>query len=543
MPYMIQKDGDQFCVYKKGEDGKPTGSSKGCHDSKDDASAQMKALYAAEKKKTESLFRKFLTAFHLEPAEVGVERALASNQLFGQVLDAAYEKYPNAYLTDLYFDDGGALFAVLTEQGKLYRSDVTVSGTLVELSDWKEVATTFVDVAAPEGSETTRKQRTVLREVTVDGKKRVRWTSVSCSAVINRSGQLDSRDLFDSFIAHAEKTGEYPIRVFYHEGEKWRVGQADMLWRDGYLYLTSGLYDDSSLAQAEIKARTAEPDYWGDSIGFEPLEAPEVLTLEDGIQVPVYRKGINTEISTLPEAEAAAIFTRTIPQEVTRMTDRQLAALVKLYGGDEAAARAAIETLDPDALNRAIEEGGMLARATAPAETVAQAAPVAPALVAESVAAPAAPVTTAQPAAPAPVQAVPALPVTPAATVETTLEAPALELDDEAVREISSAVLGSETFTGLQAGMNEILAGIDELRQANAEVSARNMSVDQRLALIENRLAAVETDDDERVRSIAADMPRKRTQRVTFRPREDSEPESNVPTSLQAIADKTLAEL
>lgn len=562
MPWLIDKksSGDKpYCVYKEGEDGKKTGDSLGCHETEDEAKDQLKALYASEDRAAprrnilqqagSRIMAVLNEAFgaadvaeavaqpdQIGPVAAGRTRALASNQLFGQVMDRAYQQYPNAYLTDLYFDDGGALFAVLVQDGKLYRSDVTLTGTQVSLSEWREVATQFTDVPQTEADgagDGASRARTVLREVVVDGQKRTRWLSVSCTAVLNRSGELDSRDLFDSFVAHAEETGEYPIRVFYHEGEKWRTGQADFLVRDGYAYITGGIYDDSELARAEIKARTAEPEYWGDSIGFDPLEAPELVTVGDGVQVPVYRKGINTEISTLPEAEAAALFTRTIPQEVNRMNARQMAALIKMYG-DEEAAKAAIAAIDPDALNRAIDAAGLMTRASAgnPAAPENPAAPAAAPVVAE----------TPAPAAPAPAPAAPAAPAQALSAAPAQREAVDVNLEDEDIQAIAAAVLGSEAFTTMAASLSSLTGQLGDLLAANQEASARAIQVDGTLRAIGERLAAVETNDEERVATLAADMPRRRALNVTYRPRQPDGDEADAePASLEDIAQQTLA--
>ena len=45
MPWMIVKKEDEWCVYKKDSDGKPTGKTKGCHPTKKKAEAQQRALY------------------------------------------------------------------------------------------------------------------------------------------------------------------------------------------------------------------------------------------------------------------------------------------------------------------------------------------------------------------------------------------------------------------------------------------------------------------------------------------------------------------
>ena len=48
MPWMIVENDAQYCVYKKDEEDQPTGESLGCHETRDDAEAQLAALYASE---------------------------------------------------------------------------------------------------------------------------------------------------------------------------------------------------------------------------------------------------------------------------------------------------------------------------------------------------------------------------------------------------------------------------------------------------------------------------------------------------------------
>jgi len=48
MPYIVKPRGDEQCVYKEGADGEATGEPLGCHPTRAEAVAQMRALYAAE---------------------------------------------------------------------------------------------------------------------------------------------------------------------------------------------------------------------------------------------------------------------------------------------------------------------------------------------------------------------------------------------------------------------------------------------------------------------------------------------------------------
>jgi hypothetical protein len=308
--------------------------------------------------------RKLLSAYRQmdeDPPDV-LTRAVSMSRLhqaiWSQMLDRDRQNEEDNYMMDIYADEG-MLYALGTDRGKLYRYPVAVSGDNVILGERVQVMETHPPVAT----------RTVVRQQE-DG--RYRWFSVSATAVLNRSGEIDSRELFDSCIRYAEETGRYPVRMFYHRGvinRNWemdesarafRTGQADFLARDGYCYLTSGLYDDTPLARAEIQARQANPDFWGDSIGFWPTTPYELTEVTDGIKIPVYCQGFNVEISTLPETDAAHLFTHT---EVTRMAlqGKEWEAFLALWSGDEEKARQWLEE-NPEARNRAIEQAGLITR-------------------------------------------------------------------------------------------------------------------------------------------------------------------------------------
>ncbi len=47
MPWIIAKQGNKYCVYKKGSDGKLTGKTKGCHSTRKEAQDQIAALHAS----------------------------------------------------------------------------------------------------------------------------------------------------------------------------------------------------------------------------------------------------------------------------------------------------------------------------------------------------------------------------------------------------------------------------------------------------------------------------------------------------------------
>jgi outer membrane murein-binding lipoprotein Lpp len=164
--------------------------------------------------------------------------------------------------------------------------------------------------------------------------------------------------LFDNFIKHARETNEYPVLDFLHEEEQLRFGVADWLQRDGALYLASGTFDDTELAQAAIAGLEADPEYWGASISYRITEPPMLLVSEG--QIPVFTNGINRYISIVPKRRAANLFTAiSVIEEVRRMDKRAFDELVKLVGAEKAGAFAALV----DDASRTIEEVGLVTRA------------------------------------------------------------------------------------------------------------------------------------------------------------------------------------
>lgn len=139
---------------------------------------------------------------------------------------------------------------------------------------------------------------------------RVRWFAwPACTAFINRDREIDSMALFDRFIDHIERTQEWPYLTFFHQDEKFRMGESDFVARDHVAYLVSGLFDETKIAQEAIKGlMSSEPHYWGTSIRYQPIGKPYYI-VDRGKKVPVYSDGIHKEVSLLPEQAASSIFT------------------------------------------------------------------------------------------------------------------------------------------------------------------------------------------------------------------------------------------
>lgn len=401
----------------------------------------------------ENLFKKFWQGLIslIVPTK---DRALSMGDIFGKTWEASQRKYPSAYLNDIYADSDGSMFAVLTEEGRLYRSPLAIQDNELMMDDWEEVVQEFMPVG--------RTKTQIIRQA--DG--RVRWFSISATSVLNRVGEIDSQALFDSFVAHSTATNLYPYRTFYHKGEQFRTGQADFLARDGNCYITSGLYDNSDIARMEQQAIESDPAYWGESIGYIPTSNPQLLDI-GGIKIPVYRSGINVEISTLPEKEAANLFT-VIRQEVSRMmTANERKAFLKLFNGNEDEMNKWLSE-NVDATNRAIQEGGMITRSQQEGEEVTEQA-------AEEV------------------------------------QGRQIEIDDAVISEVVRQVTESESFTGFGTQLNDIVGAIEALNGATDKLRTQLEGLQQDVT---RRLATLELVKSVERQEWTNDLPAKGTIRV-----------------------------
>lgn len=232
----------------------------------------------------------------------------------------------SGYVLDVYLEDAGAFAIITHSDGKLYKMPVTIDAdSQIALGEEQLVVIDFKPVTA----------RSVTVKRQADG--RVRWFAMpACTAVLNRSGEIDSRALFDSFVGHIERDGgTYPEMDFFHLGERLILGTADWVARDGYSYCASGLFDETEIGRAAAAAIEADPEYWGLSIAYLPTQEPEKLRSAEGIEIPVYNAGINRYISLLPEDTAASILTSiSTGEEVNRMDKKIKDALKKLTGDD-----------------------------------------------------------------------------------------------------------------------------------------------------------------------------------------------------------------
>jgi hypothetical protein len=327
-----------------------------------------------------------------------------------------------------------------------------------------------------------------------------RMISVSAADVLNRVGEIDSREMFDRFIEMNRAAGHNPKRDFMHLGklsDAFITGEIDFMTRIGHLLITSTLYNDSELAKAEIKARQKDPDYWGDSIAYSVLDFPDVEDIDEKL-VAIFRQGHLNFVSTVPEVVAASEFTGGSITEVRRMNWKEL---------DEVAKNAFVSVLGDGAeewydskiktKNDEIDEEELVSRS-----------------IQESAEAEAEPETEAEP-------------------VEEIVD---VELDDEMVIDLVGRVAEHESFAAQFSQISEQIEAI------GAQMAELVQSAQAESDEVQRRLESLERDEEELVAEIAADMPRKTTLRVSHRPR-DAYKEDGGTVDYQSQADSVLAGL
>ncbi len=452
-------------------------------------------------------------------------------------IDAYLWNSNEGFLLDLFIDDAGGgsnLFAVVGKEGKLYKSEIIKDADGYKLGDLVEVEYEFKEVTQA------RSHLTVKRQA--DGK--YRWFAFpACTAVLNRSGSIDSRKLFDSFVAHCEDSGEYPYLTFYHLGEALKMGRADYVARDGYLLLISGIFDGSKLANETIRGLEADEDnYWGISIGFYAnMESVEMYEVTEEVRVPVFHEGMLEECSILPEWDAASLLTTmAVQKEARSMNKKAKEELVKLTGDPDLVS--ALEE-KVDTKNRSIEEKNLVRRevdpgsvSVAPPEPPAEPPVVEPPVVPPSTDAPPStteepPSTKTEPAAEEPTEGG----EPPASGDEPQTEE--LLIDDKSLEQLSNAVAGSGVIT---EKVREIVRS--EMKPISDQLAAILEKLDASGKEINERFSKLELGEEERKQGYLNDLPAKRSLVISYRPRERTVDVENKVT-LGDLANETLSKL
>jgi len=398
-------------------------------------------------------------------------------------------------LIDVYLD-GSDMYAVIGVNGLLYKSALTISGSNVTLGELTQVEIDYKPVS--QSIKTTRQAN-----------GQYRWFAFpAATAVLNRSGELDSRELFNNFVARIESGQvEYPFLSFYHVGKQITLGRADYVAVDGYTLLMSGLWDTEPLAEAVRNAIEKTPDYYGISIGYlyQP-ETKQKVQVGEGISIPVYTDGILIECSILAERDAACLFTGAYTEGVNRMNKKAKDELEKIVAGDPALeAQVAELEAHVDEVNASTE--GLIRRDNEPVVEAPAAEPVVE------------PVIKTAPAVEEPISD----PPTPAV----------MEMDEVAMQALAEIVAGKVNV--------EFSTQITHLHELQTQAVD---SLNEQITKLTARLVALETPMAEAVKQAVADMPRNARTQIVYRPtqRTAEQPEP-VETSTEDIAQATLANL
>lgn len=420
------------------------------------------------------------------------ERATSLERVYSQIYMKLRDEDEYSYPMSLYVDDNGRdLFCLVAQSGKIFQVPISVSKDDVTLGTWVRVEETFTPV---EQSFRVHRQK--------DGK--YRWTCIAGTTILNRVGEIDSSELFDSFIEHAERTGEYPRLDFYHLGdtnpEAWEFGTADFLTREGVCYIASGLFDeDHPLAKATIQACQRDGDIWGNSVEFYALSKPEIIIADPEVKVPVYKKGKNTRISLVLEEDAAGLFTL---YNVNGRTERTMDAKTKekltaLFGEDSKELEAFIGQFEQsvDGVNRTVKDENLIHRSKTDDEDTK----------AENEDAPDGD------------------------------EDDEIVLDDEAIAVIAQQVTQSKEFVALAEGIGEIKKLVGDL------IVAREND-DKEITRLKQEVERLGKDEVEKKTEYLQDLPARKRTHITHRPRSIHDDQSEA-SDMGVIAKQTLGKI
>jgi hypothetical protein len=352
--------------------------------------------------------------------------------------------------------------------------------------------------------------------------------AISATSVINKEGEIDSRSLFDSMADFMRRTQKRIPRTLFHEGTQFRTG--DIIWmaRDENVLVSLTEFDDSEIAQREIKSRESDPDFWGDSIEYDPVGNPEFWNVDDGITIPVYNAAIPLAISTVRSDRACSLYANRFSlkrQEVNRMTlrDSDHEALVKLFDGD---AEQADEWLKNNVspVNREITESGQITR-----DVEGDDNPV--------------PEDTDEELEEETVEETDEVSEEAATSAEEPVAAEALVLEftDEMAQQVSETVVKSGVFTEFRDG---ITALVTEIKDSVSQLSTTVADLQAASVARAKDIQELKKSDAEKKRVWLEDAPRNQQRvSVTYRPSQSASTAEINKRSMEEMAQETLANI
>jgi hypothetical protein len=405
------------------------------------------------------------------------QEQISMPMIYQQISSKLQEMDEWYWLIDAYVDDSTKqIYCVVAKDGLLYKADVLVDPSGITIGAFIQVQEVFQPVA----------NRFMVKRME-DGSSR--WFMISSTAVINRNGAIDSTQLYDNLIRHTEEDKKLPYLAFCHQ-HNLKMGTVDWVARDGFVLLASGMYDNSELGDAMQRAYAADPNYWGASISFWPLEGHMEEIAKD-VVVPVYTDGEFEEITIAPKEIACCILTALQSKErIINMDQRVKDAIKKLAGDDTELADRFIALAD--GVNDEIIQQDMVRRTAT--ETPAPAA-------IESVTPPTEPIVE--------------------QVVEPVQEEHSVIIDEEVV----SAVVEKADVTGkitaalapLIEQFNDALKMMNDLHQEFNDFRAASQAASNKFNETVDQIKKTQEQDKKEVEN---DMPRRPVTRVQYRPRQ-----------------------
>lgn len=459
-----------------------------------------------------------------KPAAEPVKRDTVMGSVWEQVNAAIWQRNGEAdtmieemsyhYLQDLYVGSNGGIFAITTNQGRLFRSPVFVADAGVTVGEPVQVSVTF-----------TPQQQTRAVGRTEDG--RPVFLSIEGAATINKDGEIDSRALFDTFVERFKGDGSEYVNIYHVGKDKTRIGSYNWIGRDGYLLLGIWTADDTPLARAV--AATLEADSageWGKSIEFLPDSEGELIELVPGIECRAFDAGTFQGASIVLADHACHWFTANRLIKERTMNDVVKAAVRKLVGGDETLL-AQVEGMVDDT-NRMITQSGAVTRTTEDAQ--------AEEVVTEE---------TTGPGMSDVLAAINELKAQVAGIQAATNQERTIELTPEAAQGIATVIFTGSEFTQLA---NSVATISGALEQQGKQVTEQATALTARIAQLEEqttkRLAVLERSEEDKIRTHDELKPRGSTVTVAWRaPRgQDADGKQKTRTVIDET-DQLLAEL
>jgi len=431
------------------------------------------------------------------------EESTSFSQIYEQVWMATMKMEEWVWLIDVYTEDDGSLFAIMSKEGLLFRAPIVLEDSGVSIGELTQVKEVFEPVSNSK----------FLIKRQDDGT--TRWFLVASSNVLNRNAAIDSAELFDNLIKRAQDSGNYPFLTFYHLDEAMKMGMTDWVARDGSLLLASGTFEkDNKKAECMIARAEEDPEYWGSSISFFPITA-HMESIAEGVKVPVYTDGEFYEISTLAEKDACCLFTALKTSgKVNQMKDEIKDAIKKLAGDDTLAEQF---ISDVDQKNSLIKENSLITRQAEekPEELEVEETP-----------------------------AVVETPVVEKPVVETpAVSEENIEIDEAMADEITEKLAKSPQVSKLSEDLKEsALKLASDLATSRQEFADYRASTEARIKKFDERLEALEADEEEKAKNWKNDLPRASRKLVSYRAR-DVEVEGNEQETSEDIAQRTLANI